>query len=377
MDSKNDFSTRAIHAALLQEEGIRPVSNPLYLSTTYHRNPDGSYNNGYLYSRADNPNRRTVETAIAQLENGEVCYAFASGMAAAAAVFQSLEAGDHVLIPDDVYFNVVLLLRDVMQRWNLSFTAVDMSDLNQVAAAFTPATRLVWLETPSNPQLKLTDINAVSQLAKQHHALVAVDNTWPTPVLTRPLELGADLVIHSTTKYFGGHSDVLSGCVVVNTAGETAQRIQQIQRFGGGVPSPFDCWLVARGIQTLALRVNAQTSTAQGLAEFLEKHPQIERVIYPGLSSHPQHELAKRLMPNGCGAMLSVLVKGGAARADEVAQRLKLFTVATSLGGVESLIERRKGVEGPESSTPENLLRLSIGLESLEDLKNDWIETLS
>lgn len=376
MKSKLTLPTRAIHSTINQESGNRPVSQPLYLSTTYHRNPDGTYNNDYLYSRADNPNRRTVETAIAELEGGETCYAFASGMAATAAVFQSLKANDHVLIPDDAYFNVVLLLREVMQRWQLTYTVVDMSDLEAVTASFQPNTSLVWLETPSNPLLKLTDIEAVSKLAKQHGSLVAVDNTWPTPVLTRPLELGADLVVHSTTKYFGGHSDVLSGCVVVKTGGEVAQRIHQIQKYGGGVPSPFDCWLIARGIQTLPLRINTQTTTAHALAEFLEEHPQIEKVIYPGLRSHPQHELAKRLMPNGFGAMLSVLIKGDAARTDEVANNLNLFTVATSLGGVESLIERRKAVEGPDSTTPENLLRLSIGLESLEDLKNDWVETL-
>lgn len=377
MHPKKDISTRAVHAAQLKETDVRPVSTPLYLSTTYHRNPDGTYNHDYLYSRADNPNRRTLEKAIAELENGANCCAFASGMAAISAVFQSLETGDHVLIPDDVYFNVELLLREVMQRWGLSYTAVNMADLKAIKGAWQPTTRLIWLETPSNPQLKLTDIAAVCHFAKAANALVAVDNTWPTPVLTRPLELGADVVVHSTTKYFGGHSDVLGGCVVLKTENELAQRIQTIQKYGGGVPSPFDCWLITRGIQTLALRVKAQTQTAQVLAEFLEAHPAIERVIYPGLPSHPQYALAQRLMPSGCGAMLAVLVKGGAERADQVAQSLMLFTVATSLGGVESLIERRKAVEGPASSTPDNLLRLSIGLESAADLINDWTEALS
>jgi len=366
------FPTRAIHSTLLKEADIRPVSTPIYLSTNYHRNTDGTYNQNYIYSRADNPNRRIVERSIAELEGGKVAYAFGSGMAAIHAVFQSLKAGDHVLLPDDVYFNVLLLVREVLGRWNLSFDQVNMADPASVQAAFKANTKLIWLETPSNPQLKLTDIAAVAQLAKAQGALVVVDNTWPTPVLMKPIELGADVVIHSTTKYFGGHSDVMGGCVVLKEEDEVAERIRNIQLFAGGIPSPFDCWLVARGVQSVHLRVMAQTRSAQQLAEFLELHPAIERVLYPGLPSHPQHSLAKEQMPNGYGAMLSVLVKGNGDTADAITTRLQHFTYATSLGGVESLVERRKAVEGDHSTTPENLLRLSIGLEAVEDLIADW-----
>ncbi|MEM9835504.1 MAG: aminotransferase class I/II-fold pyridoxal phosphate-dependent enzyme [Bacteroidota bacterium] len=375
MKEPPQFPTQAIHAVLSEETDVRPIATPIYLSTTYHRNEDGSYNHDYLYSRADNPNRRSVEKAIASLENGAVAYAFASGMAAVSAVFQSLKAGDHILIPDDVYFNVVLLLREVMDRWQLQYTAVDMADLTAVRKAIQDNTRLIWLESPSNPQLKLTDIRAIGQLAQERKILVAVDNTWPTPVITRPLDLGADLVVHSTTKYFGGHSDVLSGCVVVKEEGHLAERISSIQRFCGGVPAPFDCWLVSRGIQSLHLRVTAQSQTALTLATYLDQHPAIEAVLYPGLPNHPQYSLAQRQMTSN-GAMLSVLVKGDGSRADRIAHQLRYFKVATSLGAAESLVERRKAVEGPDSSTPENLLRLSIGLEAATDLIADWERVL-
>jgi cystathionine gamma-synthase len=298
-------------------------------------------------------------------------------MAAVQAVFQSLQAGDHVLLPDDVYYNVRALLDHVYQRWQLTYDAVDMSDLAAVAAAIRPNTRLFWAETPSNPLLKLCDLAALADLAHQHQAILAVDNTWPTPVLQQPLALGADLVVHSTTKYFGGHSDVTGGAVICQSQNAQAEAIRQVQNYGGAVPSPFDCWLVSRGIQTLHLRVQAQSQRAARLADWLAAHSAIEQVRYPGLSSHPQHSLAQRQMPNGYGAMLSVQIKGGEARARAVANRLRLFTQATSLGGVESLVEHRRSVEGPDSQTPDNLLRLSIGLEATADLIEDWKQALA
>lgn len=376
MTPKHHFRTLAIRSTENPFEEARPVSMPLYLSTTYVRNTDGSYNHDLLYSRADNPNRKVLENSIALLEKGAVAYCFASGMAAVSAVFQSLRPGDHILLPDDIYFNIYALVKEVFEPWQLEVSLVDMSSTEAIKAAIQPHTRLIWLETPSNPQLKITDLEAVVALARENNCLVAVDNTWPTPVLTRPIEWGADIVVHSTTKYFGGHSDVLGGALVLKDEDEQAERIGRIQALSGAVPAPFDCWLIARGIQTLALRVKAQTQSAQQLAEYLEQHPAIQQVNYPGLSSHPQHLVAQKIMPDGYGAMLSVLVRGDADQAIAVSNRLELFTTATSLGGVESLVEHRKSVEGEDSPTPDNLLRLSVGLEDVRDLIADWERAL-
>lgn len=376
MEGKYNFETLAIKSTLNSLEDAKPVSTPLYLSTTYVRNKDGSYNSDLQYSRTNNPNRQLLENSIAQLEGGEICFAFSSGMAAISAIFQSLQPGDHILLPDDIYFNIYMLATDVFKRWGLEFDLVNMADLDEISAAIKPNTAVIWMETPSNPQLKIADIEAISKIAKLNNALAVVDNTWPSPVLQQPLSLGADIVMHSTTKYFGGHSDVIGGCVVLKENNEIANRISQIQTLGGGVPSPFDCWLIARGIQTLYVRITAQTVSAERLAYFLESHPMIERVNYPGLKSHPQHEVAKKQMRNGYGAMLSVLIKGGAENAINVTNKLVLFTTATSLGGVESLVEHRKSVEGPDSATPENLLRVSVGLENVDDLIADWQQAL-
>ncbi len=372
-----NFETLAIKSTESHLSDIKPVSTPIYLSTTFIRNKDGGYNNNFIYSRHGNPNRQILENCIAQLENGEICFAFSSGMAAVSAIFQSLKPGDHILLPDDVYYNVYRLITQVFIRWGIEFTQVNMTDINEVSGAIKSNTKLIWIESPSNPQLKITDIEEIAELAKSNNALLAVDNTWLTPVLQQPVSLGADIVMHSTTKYFGGHSDVLGGCVVLKENNETARKIADIQTLSGGVPSPFDCWLVTRGIQTLKLRVMAQTSTAEKLANYLNGHPKIESVLYPGLESHPQHQLAKRQMKYGYGAMLSILVKGDSKTTMEVANKLNLFTTATSLGGVESLVEHRKSVEGPESITPHNLLRISVGLENANDLIEDWKQALS
>jgi cystathionine gamma-synthase len=349
---------------------------PLYLSTTYVRNEDGSYNHDFLYSRADNPNRKVLENSIAQLENGAVAYAFSSGMAAVHAIFQSLRPGDHILLPDDIYFNIYALVNEIFSPWQLEFTLVDMSDLDAVSQAMQNNTRLIWIETPSNPQLKISDLGAIVDLAHHRDCIVAVDNTWPTPVITKPIDFGVDIVVHSTTKYFGGHSDVGGGVVVFKEINTRSERVQRIQALSGGVPSPFDCWLISRGIQTLALRVKAQTESAQRLAEYLDQHTAIEQVNYPGIPNHPQHEIAKKQMSDGFGAMLSVLVKGDADQAIAITNRLQLFTTATSLGGVESLVEHRKSVEGPDSLTPDNLIRISVGLEDIRDLMADWEQAL-
>jgi cystathionine gamma-synthase len=377
MEEKLKFETLAIKSTENHFIDTKPVSTPLYLSTTFVRNEDGSYNNDFQYTRGNNPNRQILENSIAQLENGEICFAFSSGMAAISAIFQSLKPGDHILLPDDIYYNIYMLVTEVFERWGLEFSLVNMVDISEVSAAFKSNTALIWIETPSNPQLKITDIEEIAKLAKSNNALIAVDNTWPSPVLQKPINLGADIVIHSATKYFGGHSDVLGGCVILKENNETAKRIAHIQTLSGGVPSPFDCWLITRGIKTLHLRVTAQTNTTEKLANYLESHPMIEKVIYPGLKNHPQHDVARKQMKNGYGAMLSVLIKGDLQTAMQVSNKLDLFTTATSLGSIESLVEHRKSVEGPNSLTPDNLLRVSVGLENVDDLIADWKQALS
>ncbi|MCB0666015.1 MAG: aminotransferase class V-fold PLP-dependent enzyme [Saprospiraceae bacterium] len=373
---EHQFATKAIKTTQRAFENINPVTAPIYLSTTFKRNPDGSYNDGFVYTRADNPNRRILEQSLAELEGGADAFAFSSGMAAVSALFQSLSPTDHILLPDDIYFNIYLLVDEVFSRWGLTYTLVDMTDLNALKAAFRPNTRLVWLETPSNPQLKITDIAEVATIAHDQGALIVVDNTWPTPVLQRPFDLGADIVMHSTTKYFGGHSDVLGGCIILRQESAYTDRVAKVQVFSGAVPSPFDCWLISRGIQTMHLRVHAQSNSAAELASFLSQHPRIEKVNYPGLSDHAGYEIARRQMPNGAGGMLSILVKGDGERALQVSNRLNVFTTATSLGGVESLVEHRKSIEGPSSQTPDNLLRISVGLEDIGDLIEDWDQAL-
>ncbi|MDP3313235.1 PLP-dependent aspartate aminotransferase family protein [Lutibacter sp.] len=370
MKLKPKFETIALKSTENQFIDINSVSTPIYLSSTYKRNEDGSYNSDFLYARNDNPNRRIVEKSIAILENGNYAFAFSSGMAAISSIFQSLKTGDNVLLPDDIYYAVKRLMDEVFKAWGLTYDLVDMTDLKAVEKAIRPNTSLIWVESPSNPQLKITDISAIVNIANKNSVLCAVDNTWLTPVFQNPLDLGADYVIHSTTKYFGGHSDVLGGCVVLNNS-KLAEKIKSIQLLNGAVPSPFDCWLIARGIQTLHLRITKQTENAFALSQFLENHPKIEKVNYPGLKSHPQHKIAKK-QQKGFGAMLSVLIKGTEAETIKVSTNLKYFTTATSLGGVESLVEHRKSVEGKESPTPFNLLRISVGIEHIDDLIDDW-----
>jgi cystathionine gamma-synthase len=290
-------------------------------------------------------------------------------------IFQALRPGDHVVAPDDAYHGVTRLLRDLMAPWGLEYTRVDMRDPQNVAAALRPNTRLVWIETPSNPLLKIADIAAIASIAHQAGALCAVDNTWATPVQQRPLELGADMVMHATTKYIGGHSDVLGGAVVFRENDAFAERVRFLQINGGAVPSPFDCWLTLRGIQTLTYRVRSHAASAMQVARFLATHPRIERVHYPGLETHPGHAVATRQM-RGFGGMISIEIQGGEAEAVAVAARVRIITRATSLGGVESLIEHRASVEGPESVTPPNLLRISVGLEHPDDLIADLAQAL-
>ncbi|HEU5039781.1 MAG TPA: aminotransferase class V-fold PLP-dependent enzyme [Gemmatimonadales bacterium] len=369
------IETLAVHAGHAPDSATGAVSPPIHLSTTFARAPDGSLRDGYLYSRSDNPDRRGLETALARLEGGAVALAFASGMGATAALFQTLRPGDHVVAPADAYYATGKLLREVMRPWGLESSFVDLTDLDAVVAAITPRTRLVWIETPSNPVLAITDIAAVAGLAHAAGALVACDNTWATPLLQRPLELGADIVMHATTKYLGGHSDVTGGALILKDQGELAGRLRDVQALAGAVPSPFDCWLVHRGIRTLPWRMRGHCDNAATVAAFLAADRRVEAVHYPGLPDDRGHPVARRQM-RGFGGMVSFEARGGAGPALAVVSRVRLVTPATSLGGTETLIEHRASVEGPESRTPQGLLRLSIGLEHPDDLIEDLDQAL-
>lgn len=373
------FETLAIHASHTADPTTGAVTPPLHLSTTFERAADGSYPHGFVYARTENPTRGEFEALLAALEGGATdvaqAAAFASGSAATAAVFQSLTPGDHVLAPGDVYHGTAKMLRNEFVPWGLSADFVDMSDLPTVEAALRPTTRLVWIETPSNPLLKISDIRRIAELAHGVGATLVVDNTWATPIGQRPFALGADLIVHSTTKYLGGHSDTLGGAVVARTGDERFTRIRQIQGTLGAVLAPFDSWLTLRGVRTLAYRMRGHTENGQAVARFLAEHPAVEATHYPGLPSHPGHSIASEQM-SLFGGMLSIQVRGDAARALEVAARTRIFTRATSLGGVESLIEHRASIEGPASRTPPNLLRISVGLEHPDDLIEDLDQAL-
>lgn len=370
------FDTLALRATHQPDPTTGAVVSPIHLSTTFARDEANELPANYVYARPNNPTRESLEKAIATLEGGAVGMAFGSGQAAAMTLFQALRPGDHVLLSADAYYGTPALLEQVFHPWGLTYTRVNMSDLDAVESSLHENTRMVWCETPSNPMLSITDLLTVSRLAHEAGAICVCDNTWATPVLQRPIDFNVDVVMHSTTKYFSGHSDVLGGALVFKQDNEFAQRVRLLQGLSGAVPSPFDCWLVSRGIKTLGVRVRAQSLTAQAVADFLDGHPAVEQVHYPGLANHPDRAIIQQQM-NGPGAMLSVQVKGDAAEALQFIGRLKLFTRATSLGGVESLIEHRASVEGTTSATPKNLLRISIGLEHADDLIADLAQALN
>lgn len=371
MDSKLRPATRVVHAGRGIDPRTGAVVPPIHLATTFARDAEGQLASEYLYSRYQNPNRRDLEAGLADLEGAAAGAAFASGSAAANAVLQALDAGDHVLCSDDLYFGIRKLLEGIGARAGIRCEAVDTSDLGAVAAAFDARTKVVWCESPTNPLLKISDLRRLAEAAHERGAFLLVDNTWGTPLLQRPLELGADLVLHATTKYLAGHSDVVGGALLAADAGQPLWgRVLEIQRLAGAVPSPFDCWLTLRGIATLAVRLRAAVDNAELLAPWLAAHPQVERVFYPGLREHPGHEIACRQMARP-GAMMSFLVRGGEAAARRVMAGVGLWVRATSLGGVHSLIEHRAMVEGPGSTTPRNLIRLSVGIEDGADLRAD------
>ena len=372
------IETRAVHAGRHIDPATGAVTPPICLSTTFERSPDGEYPRGYSYSRDNNPNRRALEECLADLEGGKEAAAFSSGLAAATAVVQGLEPGDHILAPDDVYWGFRNVVGKVFGRWPLQTGYVDMTDLDAVRAAIRPNTRVIWVETPSNPLMKITDLEAIAALARAagSHVMTICDSTFATPVLQRPLDLGIDMVAHSTTKYIGGHSDVIGGALITRHPNYLFERARQSQKYGGSVPSPFDCWLTLRGLDTLPYRVRAQSENGLRVARFLQAHPAVETVHYPGLPEHPGHAIAARQMA-AFGGMLSFQVRGGRDTAMGVVARCKLFIRATSLGGAHSLVEHRASVEGPATRTPQNLIRLSIGLEHVDDLTEDLGEALA
>jgi cystathionine gamma-synthase len=369
------LETLAVHAGAHVDAATGAVTPPIHLSTTFERAEDGTYPLGFNYTRSGNPTRQALETALAALEGGAEAAAFASGSAATAAIFQTLEPGAHIIAPADAYYGTPVMLREQFARWGLTTTFVDMADPGAVKRALTSSTRLIWIETPSNPRLHITDITAMVALAKPIGARTVVDNTWATPLLQRPLELGVDLVMHSTTKYLSGHSDVLGGVVIARQVDAVFDRVRAIQGTLGAVPSPFDCWLVLRGLRSLAHRMRGHVEAARALAAYLASHPGVARVYYPGLEPDPGHEVARRQMREP-GGMLSFDVHGGRAEAFALVKRLKLVTRATSLGGPETLIEHRASVEGEHTRAPESLLRVSVGLEHPDDLIEDFAQAL-
>lgn len=363
--------TIAIHGGNFPDDTHRPAVQSLTLATTFAR-PGGSIHH---YARASNPNRTSLENVLALLEGGADAAAFSSGNAAGMTVFQALPPGSHVIVPTAMYQGLRVQIQSLF-KGILEVTFADLGKPEEVAAAIRPETRLLWIETPSNPMLQLCDIAALCALVQPHGVQVVCDNTFATPVFQQPLASGADIVMHSGTKYLGGHSDILSGALITKTQTPLWNRIREIQVSGGAVPSPFDCYLLTRSIRTLHYRMRGHAHNAQKLAEFLNHHPQVEQVYYPGLPSHAGHEIAQKQM-TGYGAVLSFLVKEGVEKADRVVAALKLYTHATSIGGVESLIERRASVEPPDTKTPQHLLRVSVGLEHIDDLLADMEQALS
>jgi cystathionine gamma-lyase len=373
--SAQHFATRVIHGGQRPDPQTGAVMPPIYATSTYVQSSPGVHQ-GFDYSRTRNPTRDALQAALANLEGGATAFAFASGMAATATLLELLDAGSHIVAMHDLYGGSYRLLENVRKRsagHHVSF--VDLSETDALAAAIRPDTRLVWVETPTNPMLKLVDLEAVARIAQQHKLLAVCDNTFATPYLQRPLEHGFDIVVHSTTKYLNGHSDAIGGAAIVRAGSDLGERIAYLQNAVGGVPGPFDSFLTLRGIKTLALRMERHCSNALAIAQFLEEHPAIEQVRYPGLASHPQHALARRQMKGGYGGIVTAVLRGGLAAARRALERCHLFGLAESLGGVESLIEHPAIMT--HASVPadlraklgidDGLIRISVGIEDLAD----------
>ena len=367
--------TLAIHASNLIRAATGDVTPPISLSTTFFRDADGNYPGGHVYSRVSNPNRSALENTLAKLEFGADAAAFSSGNTAGMALFQALKPQSHIIAPDDMYWGfkkqLLTIFKDILE-----FDFVDQTNLELVQQSIKPNTKVIWMETPSNPLLKVTDIAGIAAIAKKVGLTTVCDSTFASPILQNPILLGADIVMHSSTKYLGGHSDVLGGILITAKVNELWEAIKNIQQTGGAVPSPFDCYLLCRSIKTLAYRMKGHCDNGKKVAKYLEAHPSVEAVFYPGLAAHPQHKIAAKQMKD-FGGMLSFLVKGGEKAANKMVNKVKLFAQATSLGGVESLIEHRYSIEGPDSKTPKNLIRVSVGLEHIDDLIKDLEQALA
>ncbi len=379
--SEHSFATRAIHAGQDPDPRTGAIIPPIYQASTHVQDGIGGFREGYEYNRAGNPTRSSLETQLAALEGGVAALSFASGLAAEDALLRGiLKPGDHVLLGNDVYGGTYRLLTRVLAPWGIDTTTVELGDLDQVRAAIRPETKIVWLETPSNPLLKIVDIALIAEVAHAAGAIVVVDNTFASPALQQPLALGADLVVHSTTKYLGGHSDVLGGAVVFGD--DRFVEAVKFQQFAvGAVSAPLDAWLTTRGIKTLAVRVRQHSENAQAIAEWAAARPEFERVYYPGLASHPGHDIAARQM-SGFGGMLSLALSAGPAAAKAFAESTEIFQLAESLGGVESLIGyppdmTHASVRGTALAVPENVVRLSVGIEDVRDLIADLEQGLS
>lgn len=370
------FETMAVHAGGRPEDQFGDVAAPIRLSTTFARDAEGTPLGGHTYIRESNPTQSALEKALAALEGGEDALVFGSGMAAGVTLMQALPSGSHVVLPRDAYYAFRAAGREFLPRWGLTATETDTTDPAQLQLAMRPETRLVFLESPSNPLLAITDLAAAAAIAHRQGASVMVDNTFATPALQHPLALGADVVLHSTTKALGGHSDAQGGALVFARRDDLLERARHARHLLGPVASPFNSWLILRGIRTLACRMAAQSKTALEVAQALARHPEVARVHYPGLPTHARHDVARQQM-SAFGSMLSFHVRGGEEAALRAVGRARLFVRATSLGGVESLIEHRASSEGKGSTTPTDLVRLSIGLEHAEDLVGDLGQALA
>ncbi len=373
------FETRAIHVGQAADPATGAIITPIYQTATFAQSAVGTHK-GYDYSRTANPTRRALEECLASLEHGRFGLAFASGMGAITTLTLLFKSGDHVVVCDDVYGGTYRLFQGVLTGFGLEFTFVDMTDLDALRQALRPNTRLVWIETPTNPLLKAIDIAAAAELGHERGALVAVDNTFASPYLQQPLELGADLAMHSTTKYLGGHSDLVGGALVTSDE-QVYDRLKFLQNAAGAVPGPFDAWLVLRGLKTLALRMERHSANALRIARWLETCPQVARVIYPGLESHPQHKVARKQM-SAFGGMISILLRNGQPAARRMVEHTRLFSLAESLGGVESLIElpaamTHQSVAQSLLAIDSGLVRLSVGIENVDDLIADLDRALA
>jgi len=375
------FETKAIHSGNKSDSATGAITTPIYQTSTYQQEAVGKHK-GYVYSRTDNPTRHALEDNLAALENGKYGLCFASGLAAVNTVMNLLKAGDHVISANDLYGGTYRIFTKLFTKYGMTFDLVDATNLDNIRRVIRPNTKVLWLETPSNPLLKITDLKAAIALAHKHKILTVVDNTFATPYLQQPFDFGADIVLHSTTKYLGGHSDILGGALITNNK-DLYERLKFFQNAVGAVPGPFDCFLTLRGTKTLALRMERHCANAMAIARFLSRHPKVKKVFYPGLASHPGHQIAKKQM-TGFGGMVSFEVKGNAAKTKKIAASAKLFALAESLGCVRSLINHPPSMTHA-SVEPEvrkkigindNLIRLSVGIENVQDLIEDLKQAL-